>query len=130
MNLPTLPKTSLIVLNTLCPCRRPDASLERCSCWILTQDQERGSLSAVVTPECKWQFHKIINSHQEWETEAIRLMRDYYAAVGVVHSLDRFCSDEELDRLVGTRNAMGEFLFGECSTCGSHGHDAVSHKEE
>ena len=118
MNLPTLPKTSLIVLNTLCPCRRPD-SIERCSCWMLTQDQERGSLSVNVPPDCMWVFHKIINGHQKWEMEAIRLMRDYDAAVAVLHSIDLAkLSEEEHDRLIAARNAMAAFLSDEEATDG------------
>lgn len=127
MNLPTLPKTSLIVLHTLCPCRRTDNSCcygtgqgtRCCDCHMLAKDQERGSPSTTSGMPCDWYIHTVIDGHQAWETEAIRLMRDYDAAVAVLHSIDLAkLSEEEHDRLIAARNAMAAFLSDEEATDG------------
>ena len=118
-----LPLTSLIVLNTLCPCRRPEDTCcaevpvsgddKCCSCHLLTQGaQPTGEYIELAFPQCKWPFHEVINGHASFQVEAICLMRDYYAAVAVLHHFDlgSLCSEEEYDRLIAIRTAMSKFL--------------------
>jgi hypothetical protein len=73
--------------------------------------QRTGEYLEVPDLACAWFVHEVANGHAAWEQDAIRLMREYRAAVSPLsHWVDPHYSEEERDRISAARVAIDEFL--------------------
>lgn len=114
-----LPLTSLIVLNTLCPCRAPNKIFngrgmcckdsimcpDCCMCHLLTKKR-----NGEVGLDCDWWGHAIINGHAQWEQDVIRLLRECLSASMPAENRKAIYSFEEMERLGAMPAVLREFL--------------------
>lgn len=126
--LPTLPATSLIVINAACPCRTDLEERECCgqcrsekvngewnvkdccSCHRLAQGVH--VTDEIPFPPCKWTFHGVISGHQEFEMQSIRLMRECVSALAVIQFVgdSPLISEIERERILAARIELNRFL--------------------